>query len=195
VERDDAETLIMTDRLVVRPWRLEEADRFFEIYRRSEVVRWIGAEPMQDRREAIEMIEHSLMPLSADPRFGTWAIIDRLDGVAVGSVLLKPLPDGEGEVEIGWHLHPHSWGNGFASEAAGAVLQHGFNTGLEEVWAVTHLDNGRSVALCRRIGMQLLGITHRWYHEPSLMFWIGSSRGQTPSIGPDEPPPTDLFQA
>jgi RimJ/RimL family protein N-acetyltransferase len=195
VERGDRAMVIVTDRLVVRPWRLDEADRFFDIYRRPEVVRWIGAEPMQDPREAIDMIERSLTRLRTDPRFGSWAVVDRLDGVPVGSVLLKPLPDGDGEVEIGWQLHPDSWGKGFASEAAGAVLQHGFTEGLAEVWAVTHLDNRRSVAVCRRIGMQLLGITHRWYHEPSLMFWVGSRPAQEPSLGPDQPPPAGLLQA
>jgi RimJ/RimL family protein N-acetyltransferase len=191
-EREDGPTVITTDRLVVRPWRLDEADRFVDIYRRPEVVRWLGAEPMQDHSEAIAMIERNLTRLDADPRFGSWAVIHGSTGVPVGSVILKPLPDSEGEVEIGWQLHPDSWGNGFASEAASAVLDRGFADGLSEVWAVTDLDNTRSVAVCRRIGMQLLGITHRWYHEPSLMFWIGSRTDQEPSVGPDQPAPAEL---
>ena len=195
VERGDYATAITTERLVVRPWRLDEADRFFDIYRRPEVVRWIGAEPMQDRREAVEMIERNLARLEADSRFGSWAVADRSSGVPVGSVILKPLPEGEGEVEIGWQLHPDSWGNGFASEAASAVLERGFADGLAEVWAVTYPDNHRSAAVCRRIGMQLLGITRRWYHEPSLMFWTGTRPGQEPSLGPDQPAPAELFEA
>jgi RimJ/RimL family protein N-acetyltransferase len=59
VERGDRAMVIVTDRLVFRRWRLDEADRFFDIYRRPEVVRWIGAEPMQDPREAIDMTERS----------------------------------------------------------------------------------------------------------------------------------------
>jgi RimJ/RimL family protein N-acetyltransferase len=194
VERGDGATVITTDRLVVRPWRLDEADRFFDIYRRLEAVRWLGAEPMQDRREATEMIERNLRRLEADSRFGSWAVADRSSGVPVGSVILKPLPDGEGEIEIGWQLHPDSWGNGFASEAAGAVLGRGLADGLPEVWAVMYLDNHRSAAVCRRIGMQLLGITRRWYHEPSLMFWRGCRPGQEPSLGPDQPGSAELQQ-
>jgi hypothetical protein len=57
--------VVTTGRLVVRPWRSDEADRCFEIYRRPEVVRWIGAEPMQDRREAIELIERNRARLQA----------------------------------------------------------------------------------------------------------------------------------
>jgi RimJ/RimL family protein N-acetyltransferase len=194
VEGDDWATAITTERLVVRPWRLDEADRFFDIYRRPEVVRWLGAEPMQERREAIEMIQRGHCRLRADRRFGTWAVVDQSRGVPVGGVILKPLPDGEGEVEIGWQLHPDSWGNGFASEAARAVLERGLADGLVEVWAVVDLDNHRSAAVCRRIGMELLGTTRRWYHEPQLLFWAGSEPGQQPSLRPEQPPPTEFFQ-
>jgi hypothetical protein len=95
----------------------------------------------------------------------------------------------------GWQLHPDSWGQGFASEAASAVLERGFADGLPEVWAVMYPDNDRSVAVCRRIGMRLLGTTHCWYHEPSLMFWAGARPGQRPSLEPDQPAPGELFEA
>jgi hypothetical protein len=37
--------------------------------------------------------------------------------------------------------------------------------------------------------MRLLGATHRWYHQLSLMFWIGAHQGQQPTISPDGPAP------
>ena len=119
-------------------------------------------------------------------------MVERTRDVPAGSVLLKRLPNGGGEIEIGWHLHPDSWGRGLATEAAAALLAHGFANGLEEVWAVTHLDNDRSVAVCRKIGMRLLGITNRWYPGPSLMFWTGCRTGQEPSLDPDGQAPTAL---
>jgi RimJ/RimL family protein N-acetyltransferase len=190
VEGSDAAT-IATSRLILRPWRLDEVDRFVEIYRRPEVVRWFPAAPLPDRQEAGERIKRYLAQLDTDPRFGRWAVVERSSGIPAGTVILQPLPAGDGEVEIGWHLHPDSWGKGFATEAASAVLTRAFADGLPEVWAVTDLENHRSAAVCRRIGMRLLGVTHRWYHEPSLMFWAGARSGQEPSIGPDQPVPAD----
>ncbi len=186
---DSSEPAIVarTERVVIRPWRPDEADRFYDMHRRPEVAKWIGGRPMPDRREALALIEQYTERLAADPRFGAWAVIERSSRIPAGTVLLKPLPDGDGEIEIGWHLHPDSWGRGLASEAAGALLAHGFAAGLEEIWAVTHLDNHPSIAVCRRIGMRLLGITDRWYHEPSLMFWTGAGVDQRPSLTPDEP--------
>jgi RimJ/RimL family protein N-acetyltransferase len=184
---NDPSVVLSTERLVIRPWRLEEAERFFDIHRRMEVARWLSGQPMRELEQAVEAIELRRAELEADPRYGVWALVERSREVPAGSVLLKPLPDGDGEIEIGWHLHPDSWGKGLATEAAGAVLERGFADGLREVWAVTYRDNDRSIAVCRRIGMSLLGLTHRWYHVPSLMFWIGSDPKQSPSLAPDEP--------
>lgn len=108
-EAPDPSIVVATGRVVVRPWRVDEADRFFDIYRRVEVVRWLGNDPMRDRREAVERIELIRARVAEDPRFGSWAVVERSSGVPAGGVLFKPLPDGDGEVEIGWHLHPDSW--------------------------------------------------------------------------------------
>ena len=165
---------------MVRPWRTDEVERHYDTYRRIEVVQWLGGPPIRTREEARDLIGRMAARHVQDPRFGTWAIVEQSSGVPVGSVLLRPLPDGDGEVEIGWHLHPDSWGKGFASEAAQAVLDRGFADGLTEVWAVTYPDNDRSVAVCRRIGCATSG-PRRWYHEPLLMFWVGASENQQPS--------------
>lgn len=184
----DLDVVAETPRLVIRPWRAEEAPRLFDVLRRAEVVRWLSPSSlMTDPRQAAERIERWTAELAADPRFGRWAAVERATGIPAGTVMLKPLPDGDGEVEIGWHFHPDSWGRGFATEAAAALLARGFEHGLDEIWAVTTLDNDRSAAVCRRIGMRLLGVTNRWYHEPTLMFWAGATGDQQPSISPDEP--------
>lgn len=177
-----------TSRVVIRAWQPEEADRLFDLLRRVEVVRWLGpARPMQDREEALARIAAWAQATAEDPRFGGWAAVERASGVPAGTVLLKPAPNAAGEVEIGWHFHPDSWGRGLASEAAGALLARAFAVGLPEVWAVTDLDNRASMAVCERIGMRLLGVTHRWYGGPSQMFWAGSQDGQQPSLAADLP--------
>ncbi len=82
-------------------------------------------------------------------------------------------------------------GRGLATEAGRALLAYGLALGPDEVWAVTHLDNQRSVNACRKLGM-LLGVTHCWYQEPSLMLWIGTHQDRPPSLSPDEPAPARL---
>lgn len=164
-----------TERLVIRPWRHEEAERLLDIQSRIEVVKWLGdGEPvlMKDLDEAHARIDRYAERSDPPPR-GIWAIERRTDGVVVGTVLLVTLPNDEhGEVEIGWHLHPDSWGSGYATEAARAALAHGFAAGLPEIIAVAHVGNAASTAVMRRLGMTDRGIVEKWYEEPSECFVI-----------------------
>ena len=57
-------------------------------------------------------------------------------------------------VEVGWRLHPDTWGHGYATEAASASLRFGFEeAGLHEILAITTMLNTRSQAVMERIGM------------------------------------------
>lgn len=164
-----------TERLLIRAWTHDEAERLLDIQSRLEVVKWLGdGEPvvMRDLDEAHAKVDR-YAERSATPPCGIWAIEVRETRVVAGTVLLVPLPKNEhGEVEIGWHLHPDSWGHGYASEAARAVLGHGFAGGLPEIIAVSHLDNYPSQAVMRRIGMTDRGTTDQWYESPSAMFVV-----------------------
>ena len=169
--------LLETPRLRIRDWTLDDAPTALDIHSRIEVVQWLGDGPpqlCQDLDGARERIER--WRGRDHPPLGHWAIEvtddGPLHGRVIGTVLLLELPNGDGAVEIGWHLHPDAWGRGYASEAARAVLQHGFDAGIEEINAVTHLTNDRSQAVCRRIGMEHRGVTHLWYEEPSEHYSI-----------------------
>ena len=130
-----------------------------DLYSREEVSRWLGG---TSSVEPAELVARWTAVHDLDSRFGCWAI-ERPDTVVAGTVLLKPLPNGVGEVEVGWHLPPDSWGHGYATEAARAVIERGFDAGLPEVYAVVRPGNAASLAVCARLGMQPLGLFHRWY--------------------------------
>lgn len=155
-----------TERLVVREWTDDEVDRVYDIYSRWEVARYLGANPavMESPDRAARGIGrwHELY-VSTQGRFGAWAIQPKAGGPAAGTVLFKLLPNGDGDVEVGWHLHPDSWGHGYATEAAEGAVQRGFAGGLTEVYAVVYPENTASLAVCRRLGMTPLGRTTRWY--------------------------------
>ncbi|MGO4255484.1 GNAT family N-acetyltransferase [Marmoricola sp. RAF53] len=167
--------MLRTDRLRIRDWVPADGPTVLEIYGLVEVVKWLGdgdPVPCQTPEQAQAWIER--WRGRDDPPLGYWAIEvaepGPFAGRTIGAVLLVPLPNGDGEVEIGWSLHPDAWGHGFASEAARAVLARGFDGGLPEIHAVTHLTNEPSMAVCRRIGMEHTGIVHTWYDDPSQHF-------------------------
>jgi RimJ/RimL family protein N-acetyltransferase len=165
--------LLETERLTIRPWRHDEAPRLLDILSRMEVVKWLGdGVPvlLTHVDEAHERIER-YNTVRDNPPLGMWAVERKADGVVAGTVLLLTLPNDEhGEVEIGWHLHPDSWGHGYATEASRAVLGHGFAAGLPEIIAVAHTDNDASIAVMRRLGMTDHGVVEKWYDDPSRCF-------------------------
>lgn len=58
-------------------------------------------------------------------------------------------------VEIGWRLARAAWGQGFATEAAQAVLDFGFERlGLSEIVAITVPSNAPSRRVMARLGLQ-----------------------------------------
>ncbi len=64
---------------------------------------------------------------------------------------------------MGWHLHPATWGNGYATEIGHAATRRAFDTGIEEVFAVVRPGNARSLAVARRLGMEYVGTTEKYY--------------------------------
>ncbi|MEV0270865.1 GNAT family N-acetyltransferase [Hamadaea sp. NPDC050747] len=163
-----------TERLIVREWRdtPDDLDRIFEIYRHAEVTRWIGMEqPLQvpDEARAV-MTRWQARYEKNEHRYGPWAMELKATGVVAGTVLLGPLPEpsdgseGRGEIEVGWHLHPDSWGHGYATEAATGALDLALNQyQVAEVYAVAYPTNERSIAVMKRLGMSPRGLTTRWY--------------------------------
>lgn len=156
--------MFTTERLIVRQWEQSDRERAFDLYSRWEVARWLGSDPaVLDGLAAADARIERFRAQSTDARFGIWAVERKDTGVVAGTVLLVPIPGGDGEVEVGWHFHPDCWGQGFATEAARGAVAKGFAEGLSEVFAVVRPDNEPSMAVCRRLGMTPRGRTDRWY--------------------------------
>ena len=168
-----------TTRLIARDWTDGDAQAAFDIYGRDEVMRWLGVQP----RRAVPSLTHmrerlDLMIQRArdEPEYGLWAVSLRTGpaaGAVVGAVLLSRLPGDDGDVEIGWHLNPDYWGNGYATEAGRGVVGLAFGLQragpvagrppLDRVIALVDPGNVRSQAVCRRLGMTHLGRTDTYY--------------------------------
>jgi RimJ/RimL family protein N-acetyltransferase len=162
-----------TERLIVREWTDSRSDveRNYEIYSLEEVTKWLGGPgPLADLEQAEASTRRRMDTYEKhEGRYGVWAVQVRDTDKIAGSVLLLPLPEpsdgspSRGEVEIGWHFHPDSWGFGYATESAKAVLEHGFSRGLEEIVAIAYPDNAPSLAVMRRLGMRRQGRTNKWF--------------------------------
>jgi RimJ/RimL family protein N-acetyltransferase len=166
--------LLRTERLLLRRWDEADLAAFFDLYSREDVARWLGAHPRRPLATAAEAQQRLARWHSRErglsPPFGLWAVVPcaagMLPGQPVGTVLLLPLSDGDGPtdlVEVGWHLHPQHQGQGLATEAARALLTLAGKAGLDQVLAITDLDNAASQRVAVRLGMTDEGATERWF--------------------------------
>src|SRR5438552_331988 len=108
-----------TPRLVVRQYMASDAEQAFAMYSDPEVMRFLGVGGRKPVATVDAMrqglIDRIIPRYQQTPQFGMWAAQLKETGQIVGSILLKDL-DGQPEIEVGWHLARHAWGNGYATE-------------------------------------------------------------------------------
>ncbi|MFJ9028270.1 GNAT family N-acetyltransferase [Streptomyces sp. NPDC102274] len=87
-----------------------------------------------------------------------WTMTDD-GGEVIGFTGAQPWPHETfgpvGEIEIGWRLGRAHWGRGYATAAARATLERVRAAGVGRVVAMVNSRNERSVAVTRRLGMEL----------------------------------------
>ena len=157
---------LVTERLVLRSWRLDDTDAALGIYGDAEVARWLS--PAMDRAPDEPAMRLLLQQWVAEdsrmtPPAGRWAIESRDGGRLLGGAILLPLPPGDVDLEMGWQLHPSAWGHGYATEAGRAIARRAFSQGIAEVLAVVRPANRRAEATVRRIGMEWVGETEKYF--------------------------------
>lgn len=158
--------VVRTARLLLRPWRADDADAALEIYGRDDVARWLA--PAMTRvpdapamRDLLSCWAENCTAL--DPPAGRWAVEQQEDGSLIGGAALLPLPPYGVDLEIAWQFAPTVWGRGFGAEAGHAVAHYAFAAGVDELFAVVRPGNEHGARTARRVGMEWVGETGKYY--------------------------------
>jgi RimJ/RimL family protein N-acetyltransferase/Ser-tRNA(Ala) deacylase AlaX len=153
-EPDKIERILTTERLVLRLWKPEDAEPYYEMNQDPEVIRYLRG-PLS-REQVAEFMLHMNAGFVADG-YCLFAVEEQVSGAFIGFVgLARPRFEAHFTpcVEIGWRLASTYWGKGYATEAARAVLAYAFNVlKLDEVVSFTVPENVRSQNVMRKIGM------------------------------------------
>lgn len=147
--------MITTERLILRPFRPEDREPYAAMMADPKVGDWLAG--TQTREQAFAAVDRFQAELAANG-YGFLAVERRDDQAFVGAVELTHLLDGfpiaPGH-EVGWRFARDAWGRGYATEAASALMRHGFeHLGLREIVAFTAETNARSRAVMARLGMR-----------------------------------------
>jgi [ribosomal protein S5]-alanine N-acetyltransferase len=155
-----------TQRLLLQPWRPEDAEQAWRLYGDPELVRWMSPAmtPVPDvaaMRLVLEQWAQEHARLT--PPAGRWAVREREGSRLLGGVALLPLPPDAEDTELAYVLLPAERGQGFATEAAAALVRWAFREGLPEVFVVARPRNAAGIAVAQRLGFQWVGETSKYY--------------------------------
>ena len=144
---------ILTERLLLRARTLADTDACLEMDRGPSVVQFIDG-PWSDPVEHRAFIEaRTCGPYPAG--LGYWVSVQRsAPRVFTGWTMLTPSQSNPHQVEIGWRVRREFWGQGFATEAADAILAYAFeDLALASVHAEIVPANVASIQVAEKIGL------------------------------------------
>ena len=143
---------IETERCILRPLTIDDAEALNAVNRIPQVMRYIG--PVEDN---IEKTRWYLQkgPLADYEKFGygRHACIDKSTGKLIGFCGMKYVRSLQ-DADIGYRLHPDYWGKGIATEISMAAMDYGKSAlGLTRILGLAMPDNLGSINIFPKLGM------------------------------------------
>ena len=148
---------LYTERLILRPMQVSDAEHMFDYAKRLDVTAYLLWSPHPSVQYTKDYLRY-IRSRYALGEFYDWAVVDRTDGRMIGTCGFTrfDLPHNGGE--IGYVLNPDYHGRGYGSEAAERVLRYGFEVlGLHRIEAKFMEGNAASLHVMEKLGMTLEG--------------------------------------
>lgn len=160
---------LRTDRLFIRPFAMEDSADFRTLIDAAFSQHRYGSDEVTLRLLHYNVLADGAHDALHQLPYGDRAIVLRDAGALIGAIGFAPclapfgrLPSFGGaphytpEVGLFWALLPEHWGNGYATEAARAMVSYAFDDlRLRRIVATTEHANLQSIAVMRRLGMTI----------------------------------------
>lgn len=149
--------MIETDRLLIRPYTIEDMHFLESLVSDPRVVRFIGNGKPRTKEGARLFFNWNLSHMKEDQLFGLQVLVEKTSGDLIGHAGLVPQEvDGVTEIEVGYWIAPAYWGMGFATEAAAAFRDIAFERLNEDrIIALIYPDNIASCRVAEKLGMHI----------------------------------------
>lgn len=145
-------TLLKTERLILRPIAHKDSAQLFAIRKDPEVMRYIPRPLAVTIEDAHAMIDRMLKGIE-DKISLNWTITLGDDDEFIGYIGYFRMNLENHRAEIGYITHPDYQGKGYTKEALKAATDYGFNEmGLHTIEAVTAPENTASQQLLLKSG-------------------------------------------
>ena len=145
--------VLTTPRLILRPFRMEDAQDMFANWASDPDVTRFLMWPTHSSVDVSRYVLNDWIPHYAEPDYYHWAIT--LDGHAIGSMAVVSHDDQIGKAHIGYALSRSCWHKGYTSEALQAVMDYLFDVvGYNRIDSRHDPRNPHSGAVMRKCGMK-----------------------------------------
>lgn len=152
--------VVGTERLVLREVADADAPFILELLNTAGFIDNIGDRGVRTLDGARAYIVERVTGSYVRHGFGMWAVDRRSDAATIGLAGLVRR-EGLSMPDLGYAFLPSVWGQGYAREAAAAVLAHAQSVlGLTALAAITGPENHASMAVLRKIGFIDQGTIH-----------------------------------
>ena len=154
--------ILETDRLILRPFRAEDAQTMYDNWASDpEVTRflsWPAYKGIEDARSILKI----WLAEYQKPDFYQWAIVLKELDAPIGSISVVNSDDRVEMAEIGYCIGKNWWGRGIMPEAAKAVMAYLFEeVGIQRLEVGHDPDNSASGAVIRKCGFRYEGTLRR----------------------------------
>jgi len=160
------DVIIETDRLLFRRFTEDDAPLLYELNLDPEVTLYTH-DPMTRLEQAKQVLEQVILPQYILYNHGRWAVHLKPGPEFIGWCGLKYIPERD-EIDLGYRFMKKYWGKGYATEAAAASIQYGFNRlNLQKIIGRTLPGNVASIRVLEKCGMLYLGEEEidGWLHK------------------------------
>lgn len=156
--------ILTTERLQLQPCRREDLTCLYTLWTADRVRDFLFDDRIIGLDEAQAFIETSLDSF-AQHQYGLWIVSTQSQCIGFAGFL-----PAEAAPNLIYGIHPDFWGQGYATEAARAVLRYGLQTlALPKVKADVDEPNLASVQVLQKLGMQQVG--QAIVHDRSLLYF------------------------
>ena len=163
-------TIVETARLQMRQMTNDDVEALLTVFSDAETMRFYPAPfHYQQMQEWVDWNQGNY----ANYGYGLWALILRATGELIGDCgLVNQQVDKVLEIEIGYHVRRDLWRQGFATEAALACRDYGFDIlGRHRLVSLIHPQNIASRRVAEKIGMTLRQEA-LWKNKPTCLYAI-----------------------
>ena len=144
--------VIETERLILRPHTVEDAEAVFEWTSDERVAEFMN----YNRHESVNTSLEWLKSLDALENEYTWGIVRRQDGKLIGSCSIRRRPDGV-FWSFGYNLRFDCWNMDYATEAAKRMIEFIISQGAKHIIGECAVENIASARVMEKCGLAFTG--------------------------------------